>query len=33
MMHINMKVTNHEGMERYIKKPVRVGRSYGEEVW
>ncbi len=30
---INMKVTNHEGMERYIKEPVRVGRSYGEEVW
>jgi hypothetical protein len=29
----NMKVTNHEGMEKYIKEPVRDGWSYGEEVW
>jgi hypothetical protein len=29
----NMRVTNHEGMERYIKEPVRDGWNYGEEVW
>jgi predicted dehydrogenase len=29
----NMQVTNHAGMERYIKEPVRNGWSYGEEVW
>ena len=29
----NMKVTNHEGMEKYVKEPVREGWSYGEEVW
>jgi predicted dehydrogenase len=29
----NMRVTNHEGMERYIKEPVRKGWNYGEEVW
>jgi len=29
----NMKVTNHEGMEKYIKEPVREGWSFGEEVW
>jgi hypothetical protein len=29
----NMKVTNHEGMENFIKEPVREGWSYGEEVW
>ena len=29
----NMKVTNHEGMENYIKEPVREGWSFGEEVW
>jgi hypothetical protein len=27
----NMKVTNHEGMENYIKEPVREGWSFGEE--
>ena len=30
---VNMKVTNHEGMEKYIKEPVRKGWEYGEEVW
>ena len=29
----NMKVTNHAGMEKYIKEPVRKGWEYGEEVW
>jgi hypothetical protein len=29
----NMKVTNHEGMEKFIKEPVREGWSFGEEVW
>ena len=29
----NMKVTNHEGMEKYIKEPVRKGWEYGDEVW
>ncbi len=28
----NMRVTNHEGMERFIKEPVREGWSYGEEI-
>ena len=28
----NMQVTNHEGMEQYIKEPVREGWSYGEEI-
>lgn len=29
----NMKVTNHEGMDNYLKEPVREGWAYGEEVW
>jgi len=29
----NMKVTNHEGMEKFIEEPVREGWSFGEEVW
>ena len=29
----SMKVSNHEGMEKYIKEPVRDGWNYGEEVW
>lgn len=29
----NMKVTNHQGMEKYIKEPVRDGWSYGEDLW
>lgn len=29
----NMKVTNHSGMERFIKEPVRDGWSFGEELW
>lgn len=28
----NMRVTNHEGMETYIKEPVREGWSYGENL-
>lgn len=28
----NMKITNHNDMERYIKEPVRDGWSYGEEL-
>jgi predicted dehydrogenase len=28
----NMQVTNHEGMEPYIKEPVREGWSYGENL-
>jgi hypothetical protein len=28
----NMRVTNHEGMESYIKEPVRNGWNYGEEI-
>lgn len=29
----NVKVTNHSGMEKYIKEPVRKGWSYGENLW
>lgn len=29
----NMKITNHKGLDRYIKEPVREGWSYGEELW
>lgn len=29
----NMKVTNHEAMENYIKEPMREGWRYGEELW
>jgi predicted dehydrogenase len=29
----NMQVTNHSGMEKFIKEPVRKGWEYGEEVW
>lgn len=28
----NMKVTNHQGMEQYIKEPVREGWGYGDEL-
>ena len=28
----NMKITNHDNMERYIKEPVRDGWSYGEDL-
>lgn len=30
---VNMKVTNHDHMDQYIKEPVREGWSYGEELW
>lgn len=30
---VNMKVTNHDNMEQYIKEPVRKGWEYGEELW
>jgi hypothetical protein len=30
---INMRVTNHEGMDKYLKEPVRKGWEYGEELW
>jgi hypothetical protein len=29
----NMRVTNHDGMERYIKEPARDGWKYGEVLW
>lgn len=29
----NMKVTNHAGMDKYIKEPARNGWKFGEEVW
>jgi hypothetical protein len=29
----SMKITNHEGMDNYIKYPVREGWGFGEEVW
>ena len=30
---VKMKVTNHEGLDQYIKEPVREGWSYGEDLW
>lgn len=30
---VNMKVTNHDNMDQYLKEPVRKGWEYGEEVW
>ncbi len=29
----NMKVTNHDNMDRYIKESARKGWEYGEEIW
>ena len=29
----NMKVTNHQDFDQYIKEPVRDGWSYGEDLW
>ena len=29
----NMKVTNHEHLDSYLKEPVRRGWNYGEELW
>ena len=29
----NMRISNHPGMERYIKEPVQPGWNYGENLW
>ena len=30
---VRMRVTNHQGFDKYIKEPVRQGWEYGSELW